>query len=174
MLSITLVCCLVSCTINVKTEPDFTINENTEPSLPTPGNGYVFEGITADYESSTLTITTVAPVGHYFILDPIRLYCSPFADSFEQNRAELHAKYGYIKFYANGESTVEIEIPWGEYKIYYATGENWYGEEELFGNDTIYSKCYRTFTFTNSTEFTLRIPNANLSIEKIDANEFPN
>ena len=161
-------------------EENTTVTENvTEKEqtvgVPEPGNGYVFEGITADYGSSSLTITTVGKSGHYFILDPISLYCNPFASSFEQYRTELNAEYRYIKFYVYGESTVEIQIPWGKYTMYYATGETWYGQEELFGKDTVYSRCAGTFEFSySSTELTLHIPDGNRVVYKIEANEFPN
>ena len=168
-LSITMCCCFASCSPAEDSQP-----ETDEPGIAEPANGYVFEGITAYYESSTLKITTVGIGGHYFILDPVSIYCNPFADSSMQTKAEMDAKYRYIKFYVHGESTIEIQIPWGEYRIYYATGENWYGDEDLFGEDTVYSKISKTFNFTNISEYELRIPDGNLSIYKIEANEFPN
>ncbi len=145
-----------------------------EAGVPEPGNGYVFKGITAEYGSSTLTITTVGTGGHYFILDPVSLYCSAPVGSYEQIRFKHLAGGSIIKFYAHGESTVEIQIPLGEYEIYYATGETWYGEEEAFGKDTIYSKCEGTFDFSNNSQYTLHIPDGNFFVYKIEANEFPN
>lgn len=171
-----LVFCLSSCDSRTKEEHTTSTQEEAQTTgVPEPGNGYVFEGITADYGSSTLTITTVGTSGHYFILDPISLYCNPFADSAQQYRAELNAKYRYIKFYVQGESTVEINIPWGKYTMYYATGETWHGEEALFGKDTVYSRCSGSFDFSSSsTDLTLRIPDGNRVVYKIEANEFPN
>lgn len=176
-LTIGLSCCLLACTtVNVYAPGSETAGSEESPkaSVSEPASGFVFEGIRADCGSFTLTITTVGTDGHYFILDPVSLYCSPMADSFQQTRCELFAEYSYIKFYVRGESTAEIQIPKGEYEIYYATGENWHGEEKLFDKDTVYSKINKTFNFSYLSEYALRIPDGNLSISKIEANEFPN
>lgn len=174
LLSITMSCCFVSCSPTEDTQQENVDPEIDESGITDPANGYVFEGITTDYGSLSLSITTVGTGGHYFVLDPISLYCGPFSDSFQQYRYELLAKYSYIKFYVHGESTVEIQIPKGEYRIYYATGENWYGEEELFGKDTVYSEINKTFNLSNVSKYALRIPDGNLRISQIEANEFPN
>ena len=168
VLLLTMSCCFASCS-----PAEAPQQEDTVQGIDEPGNGYVFEGINSDYGSLSLTITTVGTSGHYFVLDPVSLYCSPFADSFQQYRYELFAKYNYIKLYVHGGSTVEIQIPKGEYKIYYATGENWYGEEDLFGTDTVYSEINKTFNFSNVSEYALRVPDGNLRISKIKTNEFP-
>ncbi len=44
------------------------------------------------------------------------------------------------KFFINPNDSVEIKIPPGSYYIKYGSGNNWYGEEELFGNYANYSK----------------------------------
>ena len=175
LLCIAMSCCFVSCDTKKDSHTDTNSQaDSIKPGITEPETGYVFEGITTDYGSLSLTITTVGTSGHYFVLDPVSLYCSPFADSFQQYRYELFAEYSYIRFYAHGKSTVEIQIPKGEYRIYYATGENWFGEEELFGIDTVYSEINKTFNFTNTSEYVLSIPDGNLRISKIEAKEFPN
>lgn len=50
-------------------------------------------------------------------------------------------------FIRAGES-IDIKVPLGSYKIKYAAGKMWYGLNDLFGNDTIYSKADSTFDFT--------------------------
>lgn len=46
--------------------------------------------------------------------------------------------------------TVEVKVPVGSYKIRYATGRKWYGEEDLFGHDTSYAKSNELLVFSYS------------------------
>lgn len=50
-------------------------------------------------------------------------------------------------YFLRGGSTRSFNVPLGTFKLKYATGNNWCGEQQLFGNDTIYSKAADTFTF---------------------------
>lgn len=52
-------------------------------------------------------------------------------------------------FVRNGES-VKVDVPVGDYKLKYAIGETWYGEKDLFGHKTSYSKSDQKLSFTNS------------------------
>ena len=38
-------------------------------------------------------------------------------------------------------------MPLGIYDIYYASGDQWYGETFMFGAETSFYKCDRTFNF---------------------------
>ena len=197
-LCIALICCLSSCikvyingsdynTSEENAQSDTSPKENIKVSLPEPSNGYIFEDMRDTLKTTNtapLTVTTNKSGGYYFVIDPISIYWEKEADELSNRylklRAEMYAEYTYIKFYARADSTVEIEIPWGEYEIYYATGENWCGEDELFGEDTVYAKCDKTFVFSdNGTEslgWTLKLTptiNGNLDVDNIDAEEFP-
>ncbi len=44
--------------------------------------------------------------------------------------------------------TAETTVPLGSYRLKYAAGETWQGEDELFGDDTIFSKAEKRFDFT--------------------------
>ena len=46
--------------------------------------------------------------------------------------------------------TVEVKVPVGSYKIRYATGHKWYGEEDLFGHETSYAKSNELLVFSYS------------------------
>ncbi len=54
-------------------------------------------------------------------------------------------------FIRKGES-LDILVPLGSYELRYACGENWYGEEYLFGKNTEYYKTDDTFDFTEDKE----------------------
>ena len=42
---------------------------------------------------------------------------------------------------------LEVNLPVGSYTIKYASGQDWYGPEYLFGKDTSYSKADQVFSF---------------------------
>ena len=196
ILCVLLVCWLTSCiNINISTTyPSETVTTppphndtiSQMPSVPEssvtePSNGYVFEEIPVSYGSAPLEINTEGTGGYYFVLDPISLYCGgDSANDFHKYRAELMAKYSTMQFYVHGESTIETQIPLGEYEIYYATGDTWYGEDDLFGEDTVYMKCDGTFLFScdeygsNGWILTLTpVINGNLDTDEISEKDFP-
>jgi hypothetical protein len=165
-------------------QSDTSPKENIKVSLPEPSNGHIFQNMLDRPNTATLTVITGESGGYYFIIDPIAVYWKEDADElrnrFLKQRADMDAKYTYVKFYARADSTVERQVPLGEYEIYYATGENWCGEDELFGEDTVYAKCDKTFIFSdNGTEslgWTLKLTptiNGNLDVDNIDVEEFP-
>lgn len=183
-------CCLVACSninnfgseldnLHQANDSDTPKANNFEQIVIEPANGYVFEDISKGYELASLTVNTSGTGGYYFVLDPICLYQEDASEYFEL-KAELDAKYRYIKFYARSESLVEIEVPLGEYEIYYATGKNWCGEDELFGENTVYVKCDGTFSFFRDGSDVVGwkleltpITNGNLDTDTIDASDFP-
>jgi hypothetical protein len=56
-------------------------------------------------------------------------------------------------FVRSGEM-VEIPIPLGSYKLRYAIGSQWYGEEKMFGSPDMYEMTDRFSTETAKFEFT--------------------
>ncbi len=43
--------------------------------------------------------------------------------------------------------TADVRIPTGVYELRYAAGENWYGEEWLFGPGTVYRRADEQLDF---------------------------
>lgn len=101
-----------------------------------------------------------------------------------------HAYYVYLDFIGFGGSdmsfmvsagrSAEVLVPLGEYEIYYATGETWYGPEYKFGDDTQFYKCDDTFLFYDDGQYyrgyTLELylqTNGNLDTDVINASAFP-
>lgn len=144
---------------------------------PEPENGYIFE-VSNRENVAPLTVETGGTGGYYIVLDP--LFYEWSGGSFERTQAELDAKYTNIRFYVHAGSTIDILVPLGEYEIYYATGETWYGLNNLFGSDTIYYKCDDTFLFSTDSDnyygWTLQLEpvlNGNLDTDVIDPEDFP-
>lgn len=84
-----------------------------------------------------------------------------------------------IAFFVQGGETAEIDVPLGTYMLYYATGDSWHGEEDLFGESTRYCKADELFDFYESDGYvngwTVELytqSNGNLSTESIDPSEF--
>lgn len=156
--------------------------ESTSDNLiaqPEPKNGYVFEEITVLESVAPLTVETAGEGGYYFVIDPIKFHSSK-QDDFQDNSLKIFAKYFDVRFYADAGSSVTINVPLGEYKIYYAHGTSWYGEEHLFGPDTTYFKCDDTFLFEETSSgyngWTISltpVANGNLDTDLIGENEFP-
>lgn len=85
-----------------------------------------------------------------------------------------------MSFTVKGGSTVEKDVPIGDYIIYYAAGETWYGPEHHFGPDTSYNECEEIFRFYDGGEYyngySLELylqSNGNLDTEEIERSEFP-
>lgn len=84
-----------------------------------------------------------------------------------------------VSYFVRSGETLNVQMPLGSYIIKYATGQNWYGPEHLFGNDTNYSKADDIFNFEsngNQTNgYTIELimqTNGNLQTENIDKSQF--
>ncbi len=85
-----------------------------------------------------------------------------------------------IAFYVKSGQTVEIDVPIGEYKLYYACGETFYGPKLLFGDNTACYTSSETLEFYTDSEYyrgvslTLySVYNGNYSTQSIDDSSFP-
>lgn len=84
-----------------------------------------------------------------------------------------------MEFFVHAGDTIEFDVPLGSYRMRYAAGEKWYGEEELFGPDTSCSKSNNIFDFhvyndrIRGYSVTLyKIPGGNMQTYKIPRSEF--
>ena len=85
-----------------------------------------------------------------------------------------------MAFYVESGKKVEVEVPIGIYRLYYATGDTFYGSDLLFGEDTRYTVSEENITFYGDTQYihgcsiTLyKVVNGNFSTEQISEEEFP-
>jgi len=108
--------------------------------------------------NAPLEIHTSSSTGNYFLK----------IDNINTGKTALKA------FIRSGE-TFSTTLPTGEYEMKYANGESWYGEADLFGPETSYSKTGETFSFDGYNGYTvelIRQVNGNLQIQSIDASSF--
>ena len=127
--------------------------DNTSKNVPatlTPAsayNGEIF--VVPSYESlCPLTVSVRGDQAYYMFLDYL------YAPSYSTVDRHLEDEINYssviendLAFYISPGSTVEIDAPIGVYRLYYATGETWYGKALLFGEDTA------TYTSDDLLEF---------------------
>ncbi len=101
-----------------------------EPPQPLPYNGTVQRYHTGE-RLSPLEIRTRGQNRHYFV--KVTDYYS------DQPIATIFVRSG---------SSTEILVPLGTFRLKYATGQTWYGENYLFGSETRYSEADKAFYFT--------------------------
>lgn len=146
------------------------------PSSPSPSDlparlffspPVVFSGEIIHYPDNegVAPLTVETPSGHNYYI------CLKSLDGEKSNE---------MSFYITGGNTEEVLVPLGEYAVYYATGDTWYGTEYLFWEDTSYYKCDDTFyfyeedyTYYGYTLTLSRVYNGNLDTDTISADEFP-
>lgn len=164
----------------VAQETTMETEEVSQKPFPEPENGFLFSDITDQgFGTATLKVQSSGSGGYYLVVKPIK-FSGSFTESWRNTALELQAKYSSVQFYVRSYSTVEVEVPLGEYKIYFAQGDTWYGETELFGEETQFFKCDKTFLFEKNTSgengWTVSlspVQNGNLNIYSIDEADFP-
>lgn len=84
-----------------------------------------------------------------------------------------------LTIYIRGGETIEVEVPLGNYEIRYASGDNWYGDEELFGADTSFNKADELFDFVETnyqiSGYTItlyQVVDGNLETKSINKDQF--
>ena len=79
-----------------------------------------------------------------------------------------------FSFFVRAGSNVTMNVPKGNYYVYFAYGDKWYGTEDVFGPDTVYSKDSNLVDFRNFVwEYTLySIQNGNFDETPVSADEF--
>lgn len=81
----------------------------------------------------------------------------------------------FMKIYIREGDTITVYLPVGSYRIRYATGEHWYGYDELFGTDGEYFKFNEVVSIKKDTKYTLtlyRESESNLTTSVLDYGEF--
>lgn len=79
-----------------------------------------------------------------------------------------------MSFYVRAGDTITVGVPAESLFVYFATGDEWYGTRNLFGEETDYSMDDKICDFENYTyEYTLYpVSNGNFSETPIDAEDF--
>lgn len=84
-----------------------------------------------------------------------------------------------LSFFVCPGQTVDIDVPLGDYTVYYATGLHWYDYNDLFGDTTVCYKMDDLFCFyyqdgyyNGYTLSLYNVPDGNLSYQEIDSDLF--
>ena len=84
-----------------------------------------------------------------------------------------------LDVFVRGGTTVDIEVPLGTYQLKYASGQNWYGTQHLFGPETAYNKADTPFRFyiegqqiSGYTVTLYRVSDGNLRTSELPADQF--
>lgn len=141
-------------------------------------NGQLF--ITPSYECLCPFEVSVQGEDAYYVLLKYMSASVYSVDSRGMPSVSAASAVDDIAFYIAPNSTVEIDVPVGVYKLYYACGDTWYGPKELFGEDTVYStsdellEFYtdRTTAYGNTIELWAQY-SGNFETEYISASQFP-
>lgn len=81
--------------------------------------------------------------------------------------------------FVRGGSNVAVEVPLGNYELRYASGDRWFGYNNLFGPDTAYSKADTNFNFRSDgyqvsgyTVTLYRVSGGNLRTSRLQPGQF--
>lgn len=125
-----------------------------------PVTGHVFFSNGED-RVAPLTINTRGENGYYIKL------------------VDASSKDKVLCFFVRGGASCEIDVPLGTYILRYATGSDWYGSVNLFGDGTTYYEADDLFEFSVNgnyyTGWTVDLylqTNGNLDTDLISASEF--
>ena len=148
------------------------------PSIVVASNGKMF--ITPDYEGvCPFTIIADSSTDYYIYLKYQKAPTSSTESRLLKSKAILPYESD-VAFYLKAGQQVKIQVPIGVYKLYYATGSNFYGTKLLFGDKTHYyasddllsfysdSQYYNGHTITLKTTY-----NGNFDTDPISESEFP-
>lgn len=124
--------------------------------------------------------TPQPPTGRYARYDrsplvaPLTIRTGAGADYFIKFE-ELSTRRTVMTLFARGGETIEQNMPEGLFKLKYATGIQWCGEQQLFGAGTAVSETDKVHAFDNEHAYTIElIPqrNGNLPVRSIGVQDF--
>lgn len=141
-------------------EPTKTEPKNQYPMMPMPYSGETQKFVNHP-SIAPLTIETSAGANYLVKI------------------VDYYSKSDVMTVFIKGGDTIEVKVPLGIYEIRYASGEQWYGYEHLFGNKTSYTKADSSFDFKDTgyqiTGYTItlyRVTNGNLNTTYLKPSEF--
>lgn len=90
-----------------------------------------------------------------------------------------YTKEPIMTIFIIGGNEITINVPLGSFEITYASGNKWYGYDNLFGKETSYSKADEIFNFRDTgykiSGYTItlyRVSNGNLNTQNINPSQF--
>jgi ribosomal protein L40E len=106
---------------------------------------------------------------------PLEIHTSPSTGNYFVKINNIQTGATVIKAFIRSGEIFSTTLPTGEYELKYANGKNWYGEIDLFGPETSYSKAGETFSFDGYNGYTVELIHqvgGNLQAQSIDAGAF--
>lgn len=152
--------------------------QSSNQSATAPYNGQIL--VAPSYERLCPFEVSVQGDDAYYVY---LKYMSSSAQSLDSRGAPNTPAYSSVSdiaFYIAPNSTAEIDVPVGVYKLYYACGTTWYGLDQLFGKETLYSTSDELMEFYtdystahgHSLELWSQV-GGNFETENIVASQFP-
>ncbi len=90
-----------------------------------------------------------------------------------------YTKEPIMTIFIRGGNEITINVPLGSFELTYASGNKWYGYDNLFGKETLYSKADEIFNFRDTgyeiSGYTItlyRVSNGNLNTQNISQSQF--
>ncbi len=125
-------------------------------ALPLPINGQLFP-YSSRQRVAPFSIVTRGDDRHFFV-----------------KLEEWSSGQPVVGVFVRAGQSVDVKIPLGTYRLKYAAGIAWYGDQELFGDNTTYYKADKQFQFATSggqvAGYTVELflqPNGNLKTTHI-------
>lgn len=131
--------------------------KKTHTALPLPTTGVVYKA--SKRGNSPLQIFTESQSG----------------DSYFIKIDNVNTGQNAMKLFIRSGDSIKVNLPVGSYEIKYASGASWYGETDLFGLETSYSKAEEIFTFDEYNGYKIELikqADGNLQTSNINANAF--
>ncbi len=110
-----------------------------------------------DFENRRTTksskVYELPPNGHIFYssgknhIAPLKIRAPNYSSNFFVKVCNPESGKSVKTLFVRTGSIVSTKVPLGTYELKYATGKEWYGENCLFGRQTVYSKADRSFSF---------------------------
>ena len=131
----------------------------------------------ADFEDSTLNdlpengqiFYRRSPINYHFAHCRIK---APESGHYYVKLKDHETGLDVVSFFVRSDHTANIEIPSGTFDVFFAAGEIWYGEDKLFGEETVYFKVDGPFTPTTGIGNTVTQGAKDLAINIISAADF--
>jgi hypothetical protein len=80
-----------------------------------------------------------------------------------------------VTLFVYAGKTVQINVPIGDYRMYYACGKTWHGKDDLFGAETTKQKADQILNFTADSGLSvvlIKQTNGNLSTSEASSSDF--
>lgn len=81
------------------------------------------------------------------LIAPLSIETSPSAKGYFAKLVDTRTQRDVLTFFIRGGSKIEIKAPLGTYRLRYASGDQWFGRELLFGAATAYAEADKTLDF---------------------------